>query len=93
MVLTGLASWPLALGVLGAVLNGAVALVNRGRIPVIGIREDQELADPRQHMVANSDHRLLVLADRIPLGPFLRASPGDVLLALGALLPILFFLF
>ena len=91
LVLTGAASWPLALGALGVLLNAAVALVNGGRMPVIGGSEGRLLSNASSHVLANSSHRLLLLADRIPVGP-LRASPGDVLLTLGVAMPVLMYL-
>ena len=90
LVLSGAASWTLLLSALGILLNGIVSIVNGGKMPVMGARPNLELRPTRVHQIAQPQHRLLLFADWLHLGNA-RASIGDVLLALGLVMPLILY--
>jgi hypothetical protein len=83
--LAGLAAWPMALLVLGILLNLVVLVTNGNRMPVVGASRE-ELPVRSRHVLATESHSVLWLADRLEVGR-IRASVGDILQWTGALLP------
>jgi hypothetical protein len=84
LLATGVADWPLGLVTLGTSMNLLVVVANRNKMPVVGA-EEPWLRVSGRHVVVKEGHRLTFLADRIPVGPFLLVSPGDVLAWVGVL--------